>query len=132
MRKIFTAISAAAGFLSLASTKVFAQAVDVVSPNRATVPFQNLGALVTNILAVLFFVAGLAAFIFLIIGGIQYITAGGDPKAAASARDRITGAIVGLIIVVAAFAIVLILERVFGIRIVSGVVFPASQGQSGT
>ena len=130
MRKIFTAISAAAGFLSLASTKVFAQAVGAV--NQTGIPFTDLGNLIRNILAVLFFVAGLAAFIFLIIGGIQYITAGGDPKAAASARDRITGAIVGLIIVVAAFAIVLILERVFGIRIVSGVVFPASQGQSGT
>jgi len=130
MRKIFTAISAAAGFLSLASTKVFAQAVGAVQ--QTGIPFTDLGNLIRNILAVLFFVAGLAAFIFLIIGGIQYITAGGDPKAAASARDRITGAIVGLIIVVAAFAIVLILERVFGIRIVSGVVFPASQGQSGT
>ena len=130
MRKIFTAISAAAGFLSLASTKVFAQAVGAVQ--QTGIPFTDLGILIRNILAVLFFAAGLAAFVFLIIGGIQYITAGGDPKAAASARDRITGAIVGLIIVVAAFAIVLILERVFGIRIVSGVVFPASQGQSGT
>lgn len=130
MRKIFTAISAAAGFLSLASTKVFAQAVGAV--NQTGIPFTDLGNLIRNILAVLFFVAGLAAFIFLIIGGIQYITAGGDPKAAASARDRITGAIVGLIIVVAAFAIVLILERVFGIRIVSGVVFPVAERTAGT
>ena len=130
MRKIFTAISAAAGFLSLASTKVFAQAVGAVQ--QTGIPFTDLGNLIRNILAVLFFVAGLAAFIFLIIGGIQYITAGGDPKAAASARDRITGAIVGLIIVVAAFAIVLILERVFGIRIVSGVVFPIAERTAGT
>ena len=92
----------------------------------------DLVAVIQAIIRFILVAAFVLAFIFLIIGGIQYITAGGDPKAAASARDRITGAIVGLIIVVAAFAIVLILERVFGIRIVSGVVFPASQGQSGT
>ena len=57
------------------------------------------------------------AFIFIIIGGIQWITAGGDKIAAQAARDRITAAVVGLLIVVAAFAITTILSTVLGINL---------------
>ena len=87
-------------------------------------PFNNLGEIFNALLALAFFVAGLAFFITLLIGGIQWITAGGDPKALDSARRRITNALVGLIIVVAAYAIALILEAVLGIRIVSGFCIP--------
>jgi hypothetical protein len=83
-------------------------------------PFDNLGDLLTNLLTLAFFVAGVAMFFMLVIGGIQWISSGGDPKALDAARSRITNAVVGLIIVVAAFAIALILEKVLGINIVSG------------
>ena len=86
-------------------------------------PFDNLGGLIDNIIQLIFFAAGLAFFIYLIIGGLRWITAGGDPKALDAARGRITGAIIGLIIVVAAFSIALIIESVLGIRIVSGFCF---------
>lgn len=86
-------------------------------------PFDNLGGLIDNLIQLLFFVAGLAFFIYLLLGGIQWITAGGDEKALTAARGRITGAIIGLIIVVAAFSIALIIESVLGIRIVSGFCF---------
>ena len=110
--------------LSLATTSTFAQNINPV-PTSAT-PFPNLGELIRNVLSLIFFAAGLLAFLYLLIGGLQWITSGGDQKAAAAARDRITAALVGLIIIVAAFAITLVLERVFGIRILSGVNFPAA------
>jgi hypothetical protein len=43
--------------------------------------------------------------IFLILGGIQYITAKGDQKAAQEARTSLTNAVIGFIIVVGAFTI---------------------------
>lgn len=86
-------------------------------------PFDNLGGLVDNLIQLIFFAAGLAFLIYLMIGGFQWITAGGDPKALESARGRITGAFIGLIIVVAAFSIALIIEAVLGIKIVSGFCF---------
>ena len=110
--------------LGVSVIPVFAQ--DVAPIPTETVPFTDLGVLLGNVLALLFFVAGLLAFIFIMIGGIQWIAAGGDKIAAAAARDRITAAIIGLVIVVAAFAITRILEAVFGIRIISGVKFPAA------
>src|SRR3989344_6146185 len=85
--------------------------------------FSDLGKLANTLLTLAYFVAGLAFFIYLLIGGIQWITSGGDPKALDAARGRITNAIIGLIIVVAAYAIALILENVLGIKIVTGVKF---------
>jgi hypothetical protein len=87
----------------------------------------NLGGLLSALLVLLFFFAALLAFIFIVIGGIQWITAGGDKVAAGNARDRITAAIVGLVIVVAAFAITLIITSVLGINIFSGTVIDFSK-----
>jgi hypothetical protein len=82
--------------------------------------FTNLGQILQNLLSLAFFVAGVALFFNILIGGIQWINAGGDPKAMTSARTRITNAIIGLIIVAAAYAIAAIVGQVFGISIVHG------------
>ena len=84
------------------------------------IPFSNLGKLLANALILLFVLAAILAFLFTVIGGIQWITAGGDKIAAQSARDRITAAVVGLIIVVAAFGLTLIITTLFGINIFTG------------
>lgn len=115
MRRIVSLASSTIVLLSLASP-VFAQG-DITGFNTGVVPFPNLGPLLSNALGLLFFVAGLLAFLFIVIGGIQWITAGGDAKAAQAARDRITAAVVGLLVVVAAFAITVILGQVFGINL---------------
>ena len=85
--------------------------------------FTNLGGLVDNLIQLAFFAAGLAFFIMLLIGGIQWITVGGDPKALQAVRARITNALIGLLIVVAAFSIAIIIQTVLGISIVSGFCF---------
>lgn len=87
-------------------------------------PFTNLGQIFSALLTLVFFVAGLAFFINLLVGGIQWISSGGDPKALDATRRRIMNAFVGLVIVSAAFAIALIIESVLGINIVSGFCIP--------
>jgi len=52
-------------------------------------------------------IAGIAAVIIIIIGGLQYITSGGDPQKAAGARNAIIGAAVGLVIIAAAESIII-------------------------
>ena len=91
--------------------------------DKTRVPFTDLGLLLSNILILLFAAAALLAFVFIVIGGLQWITAGGDKIAAASARDRITAAIIGLVIVVAAFALTSIILTLLGINIFGGVDF---------
>jgi hypothetical protein len=86
------------------------------------VPFTNLGVLLARALVLLFFFAAILAFVFIVIGGIQWITAGGDKAGAQAARDRITAAVVGLVIVVAAFAITLIVTAALNINIFGGAI----------
>ena len=50
--------------------------------------------------------AAVVAFIYLIISGINYITAGGDAEKATKARTGILNAIIGIIVIVLAFIII--------------------------
>src|SRR3972149_696354 len=52
--------------------------------------------------------------IFLIIGGIQYITSKGDQKAAQEARTSLTNAVIGFIVVIGAFTIRTVLLNIIG------------------
>ncbi len=61
-------------------------------------------------------IAGLIFFGMLILGGIRYLSAGGDEKAATAARSTLTQAFIGLVIVVAAVLILQLVSVVFGIK----------------
>ncbi len=58
-----------------------------------------------NILRLVFVAAGIFAFVNLIIAGYQYMGAGGDAKAVASAWARIWQSLLGLVLVVGSFAL---------------------------
>jgi hypothetical protein len=47
-------------------------------------------------------VAGVAAIIVIVIGGIRFMVSGGDPSSVASARNSIIYALIGLILIAAA------------------------------
>lgn len=55
---------------------------------------------------VFFLAAGTLAVIFLILGGIRYITSSGDSARIKAAKDTILYAIIGLIVTILAFPIV--------------------------
>lgn len=59
-----------------------------------------------TVVELLSIVAGVAAVIMVIISGIKFITAQGDPSGISSARSSLLYALVGLVIVAAAQAIV--------------------------
>lgn len=59
----------------------------------------------TNILRLVFVVAGLFAFVNLILAGFQFMGAGGDSKAIEKAWSRIWQSLLGLILVVGSFAL---------------------------
>lgn len=66
------------------------------------------------------FVIGAIIFVFMLItGGIQWISSGGEKTALESARSRITNALVGLIILFAAYAVLNFVGRFFGINILT-------------
>lgn len=86
-----------------------AKAVEVIDTN--TIPEAVKGGptvnqLLTNIINILIYVAGIASVIVIIIGGIMYIVSGGNESNTKRAKDAILYAVIGLIISLAAFAIV--------------------------
>jgi hypothetical protein len=97
-----------------------ADAGPTFSFNKTNIPFTNLGDLLRSALLIIFLFSGVLAFVFVLIGGIQWITAGGDKIAANNARDRITAAVVGLVIIMATFGITWLVTAALGINIFSG------------
>ena len=81
-------------------------------------PVTNLGAYVSQIVALFLIIASLATLIYLVFGGIQWITAGSDKAKVSEARDRLTNAIIGLTIVAASWAVFLLLNYFFGLGLV--------------
>lgn len=72
-----------------------------------------------SLITVFFIVAVVVAFIFLIIGGIKWITSGDDKDATAKARDTITAAIVGLVLVFLVYAILRLIDYFFHINLIT-------------
>ena len=75
----------------------------------------NPSDIIASAVTVLLGFAGLIFFIVLLIGGLRYLTAGGDEKATMAARQTLTNAFIGLVIVVASFLIAQIMFAVFGL-----------------
>lgn len=76
-----------------------------------------LSTILTASINLLFVIAAILTVIFLILGGIRWITSAGDPKGVEVARKQITYAIVGLVIVVLAFFIVGLVGQFFNIKL---------------
>ncbi len=84
------------------------------------VPIQtDLGVLVGSFIGVAILVGALAAFGYMILGGIQWITAGGDTGKIDKARQKIVQSIVGLAVLASTFAFFMVVQYFFGIDILS-------------
>jgi hypothetical protein len=65
--------------------------------------FSAIGTLVVNVVQILLSLSGLVAVGFIIYGGILYIVSSGESGGVKKAKDTITNAIAGLLIVLLAF-----------------------------
>lgn len=61
---------------------------------------------ISAVLSIVFGITGAVALLIIVIAGMRYILARGDPNSVAQARNTILYAIIGLIISLAAFSIV--------------------------
>ena len=101
--------------LSVGLDRANAQTPTEITPNP-TVPIPNtewtplpnntsLGTVLAKILTWLFGLLGAIAVIFFIYGGVTYLTAGGNEEQAKKGKTILIQAIVGILIVLVAFAI---------------------------
>ena len=57
---------------------------------------------------------GILAVLAFVISGIQYLTAGGDEKAAEKAKNTMKQAVLGVVVVLSAYVIILTVEYILG------------------
>lgn len=78
---------------------------------------ELLELLITRTIRVLFVAAVIFFIFYFIIGGIRWIMSSGDAKAVESARNQILHALIGLVILFALFALLKVIEVLFGVSI---------------
>jgi hypothetical protein len=67
--------------------------------------FDSIGEFVVNLFQVALIIGSIMTFVYLIWGGIQWITSGGNQEAAKGAKEKITDAIAGLAMLAAVWVI---------------------------
>lgn len=77
-----------------------------VCQENANAENKNTNNLVGDLVNVLLFVIGALSVIMIIIGGILYVTSGGNSSSVTKAKNTILYAIVGLVVSLLAYAIV--------------------------
>lgn len=89
-------------------------------PNDTLGKVDNIVEVIRGVIRFILVVAFVIAFIMLIVGGIRWILAGGDEKSVEKARNTITAALIGLVIVLVAYALIRLVEIFFNVQIITG------------
>jgi hypothetical protein len=76
-----------------------------------------LGSIISGLVGALFIAGFLLSFIYLIMGGYKWTTSSGDKTKLEAARDEITNAIIGIIVVGSAYALTTIVAQFFGLEL---------------
>lgn len=130
MKKLLTtatgATAAIATYLSLA-LPASAQVAVNPCPNGSTggtsfnvlcsLTANSAGSIIVSAVTILLIAAALIALFFLIVGGIRWITSGGDKSKVESARNTIIASVIGLIIALLAYFIITIVLGLFGLSL---------------
>src|SRR3989344_3048263 len=114
MKKALTVTSTFLSSLALA-TPAFAQTIGIEQPEQ--IQITDLGKLVSSLASVALIISGILVFLYLVWGGVEWITSGGDKTKTEKAQQRITSAVIGLAIVAASWALIRIIGAFFGVDI---------------
>lgn len=76
---------------------------------------EGLGPIFVNIISILIPVGGIILFIMLVVGGFSMMTSSGDPRKAEGAKNTITYAIMGAVVLALAFLILQIIAAFTGV-----------------
>jgi len=99
---------------------VYAQNIGLQPPGQ----FSTLGSLtferlVSGAISLVLLAVALVFFFMLVWGGLKWVMSQGDSKNVEAARNQITNALIGLAIVFASWAIVRLIETIFGVSILN-------------
>ncbi len=79
--------------------------------------YANFPTMIQQVMNIALIVGVIIVLFYLIWGGIDWMTSGGDKGKTESARNKITAAIIGLIILVSSWAIMMFVQQILGLSI---------------
>lgn len=113
MKKISKIITAGAGAATLGlvyTQNAFADGLNNVqsgvTKTKDAAGGLSMQTVISTVIGTMLFVVGLLAVVMLIYGGIRYVTSHGDKAQVTAAKETIMYAVVGLVVAIAAFAVV--------------------------
>lgn len=126
MRKLLVFIQALFIYPFLAFPAFAQQGVDPCSASVQANPFgrvlcglggKNIGQTIGNIMIAIVVIAVVIALLYLLYGGVKWITSRGEKEQVEAARNHIIAAIVGLIVIFLALFIVTLVLGAFGLTL---------------
>jgi hypothetical protein len=77
----------------------------------------TIGAYITSLLSAVMVIGTLMLLMYLLWGGIEWISAGGDSGKIQKARDKITQSVIGLIVLASTLAIFSLVQQFVGVEV---------------
>lgn len=111
----FAVIGSGLTYLYVAASVYAASTAPLIQPPTSAVKTDvDINALPTAFVNILFALATVLAVIYLIFGGIRWITSRGDKAGVEGARRHIVAAIIGLVVVAGTFLIIQVIFQFLG------------------
>ena len=115
-KAIKTILNASVGLaiaLSAVAIKNFAWTLIVSGSNEYGIPERDAGEILVAALNMAYFIAGALAVVMVIVGGLNYTLSSGDSAKVAKAKNTVLYAIIGLVVIIFAFAITTFINQRF-------------------
>ena len=77
---------------------------------------KTLGEMIGSLLPYIYVVAGIILLLMLIMGGIGLMTSAGNPDKSKAAFGRISGALIGFVIIFISYFVAKLVEVIFGVK----------------
>ncbi len=92
----------------IAAPSVYAAPIDELKKGATSTggDAKPLEKYIGDIVNIIVFIIGAISVLMIVIGGLRYVTSGGDSSSVTSAKNTILYAIVGLVVAIMAYAIV--------------------------
>lgn len=78
---------------------------------------QGIECAFGNVIGVVMAFSAVVIFVTFVIGGFKYLTSGSDPKAVEAAKQTLTAAIAGLVVLLLAFVVLVVIEAITGVPV---------------
>ncbi len=79
---------------------------------------QSIGQYIGDLLSGIFIIGAIFVFVLLVWGAVEWILAGGEKANIEKARGKITGSIIGFVVLAGTLAIFRLIEAVFNLNII--------------